>query len=411
MFAAVVAVWLAYHAFPAAAGSWPQFMGPTRDGVSTEKGLLKAWPSEGPRVLWKLSVGKGYGGAAIDNGEVFILDRPNQQQDVLRCIDLTTGNEKWAFGYDAPGRLDHDGSRSTPTVTETSVYSIGPFGHLHCVDRKTGKVLWAKNILADYEGKLPSWGVAQSPLLYRDSLIVAPQSATVGVVALDPRTGQERWRSAAIGRLAYVSPRIVTIEGTDHIVCISPDGVVGVSAADGTVLWEYKRRCMIPVPNVSVLGPGKLFVTGGYNSGSAIIQVSLVDNKWNVTELVRIPQIGAHCHQGLVYKDHVYVLCNTNERNDGLVCFDSEGKLMWQTRRDPYLCKGGSILTGDGTIYIMDGRTGELHIVEPSPEGFKSLSKAKLLDGSEIWGPLALSDGRLVVRDQSQLKCVDVKGN
>lgn len=391
------------------AADWPQFMGPNRDGTSVEKGLLKAWPETGPKVIWTASVGRGFGGAAIYKGEVFILDRPNRQQDVLRCFDLATGKEKWSFAYDAPGSIDRDGSRSTPAVTESRVYTIGPFGHFHCIDRKTGKPLWQKNILSDYNGKRPNWAVAQSPLLYGDKVIVAPQSATVGVVAFDQESGEERWRSEAIGPMAYASPRIVTIEGIDQVVCVSPNGIAAVSASDGKVLWQYQHKCMIPVPNVSVLAPGRLFVTAGYNSGSAVIEVSRNGEAWAVKEIARVPQIGGHCHQGLVYKDRVYVLCNTNERNDGLVCFDADGKLVWQTKRDPYLCKGGSILTGDGTMYIMDGRSGELHIVDPSPDGFKSLSKVKLLDGRDIWGPLALSDGRLVIRDHSQLKCVDIR--
>ena len=102
------------------------------------------------------------------------------------------------------------------------------------------------------------------------------------------------------------------------------------------------------------------------------------------------------------------MLCNINERSDGMVCFDSEGKIVWQTKQNPSLDKGGSILTADGLMYVMDGRTGELHIAEPSPQGFKSLSKTKLLGGKEIWGPLALAGGKLVIRDQSQMKCVDL---
>jgi outer membrane protein assembly factor BamB len=165
------------------------------------------------------------------------------------------------------------------------------------------------------------------------------------------------------------------------------------------------------VPNVSVLGQGKLFVTGGYNAGSAIIQVSRASDQWTAKELARIDSIGGHCHPGLVYQNHIYVLCNTNERKDGMVCFDADGKLVWQTKNEPNLDKGGSLLTADGIMYVMDGRTGELYIVEPSPAGFKSLGKAKLLDGREIWAPLALADGKLLIRDQSQMKCISVKAN
>jgi outer membrane protein assembly factor BamB len=393
----------------ALAADWPQFMGPNGDGTSTEKGLLRAWPVDGPKVLWTVAVGPGYGSPAIRDGKIYFLDRIGQQTDVLRCLDLTTGKEEWTFSYDAPGRVDHDGSRTTPAITEKYVYAVGPFGDLHCLDRATHQVVWKKHLLTDYVVKLPRWGVAQSPLLYRDMVVVAPQSNQAGIAALDQATGKERWHSASIGAMAYGSPMKITIDGFDQIVIVNALGPAAVSATDGQVLWKYSHPCGIPVPNVTSLGAGTFFVTGAYRSGSAIIQVSRQGSGWTVNELARHAQIGGHCHPALLYENYLYLLCNVNERRDGMVCFDMQAKVMWQTSNEPNLDKGGSILTGDGLMYVMDGRTGELHIVEPSPSGFKSLSKAKLLGGKEIWAPLVLADGKLVIRDQSQMKCVELK--
>ncbi len=394
----------------APAGDWPQFMGPNGDGTSVEKGLIKVWPADGPKVLWTVKLGPGYGGAAIVAGQVYLLDRVDKEKDVLRCLDLATGKEQWTFSYDAPGGIDHEGSRSTPAVGKDSVYIIGPFGHLHCIDRATHQAKWKKNILADYGGKRPNWAVAQSPLLYKNLLIVAPQAANVGMVALDQASGQERWRSASIGPMAYGSPMLVNIDGVDQFVLINTLGAAAVSA-EGKVLWKYAHPCKIPIPNVTSLGGGKLFVTGAYGAGSAIIQASKQSDGWNTIELARNKQIGAHCHPALLFQNYLYVLCNVNERSDGLVCFDQQANVVWQTKNSPNLDKGGSLLTADGVIYIMDGRSGELHIVEPSPDGFKSLSKAKILEGHEIWGPLALADGKLVLRDQTQVKCINLQIN
>lgn len=391
------------------AEDWPQFMGPNGDGTSKEKGLTRAWPDGGPKVLWSCKLGLGYGGPAIKDGKVYLLDRVDAKQDVLRCLDLATGKEEWTFAYDAPGRISHDGSRSTPAVSERYVYTIGPFGHFHCLDRNTHKVVWQKNILSDYNTKLPTWAVSQSPLLYKDMVIVAPQSRSAGVLALDQATGKERWHSDSLDALAYSSPKQITLDGQDQFAIVTPRGVTSVNAADGKTLWEFAHACKIPIPNVSVLTQGRLFVTGGYNAGSAIIRVSRQGGEWKVEQLAKIDKMGSHCHPGLVFQDHIYVLCNTNERSDGLVCLDFEGKEVWKTGKSPFLDKGGSILTGDGLIYLVDGREGDLHIIEPSPLGFKSLSKAKLLSGQEIWGPLALSNGKLLVRDQSQMKCLDIR--
>jgi outer membrane protein assembly factor BamB len=393
----------------AAGADWPQFMGPNGDGTSPEKGLLHAWPADGPKVLWTVTMGPGYGGAAIRDGKVYVLDRVDKKKDVLRCLDLLSGKEEWTFSYDAPGEVNHDGSRSTPAVTEKYVFTVGPFGQFHCLDRATHQVVWKKNLLTDYGTKPPRWGVGQSPLLYQEMVVIAPQADQVGILALDQTTGIEKWRSEGIGPIGYCSPMKITLGQVDQIVIVTPLGVVGVRATDGRVLWKYAHACKIPIPSVSALGGDRLFVTGAYLAGSAIIQVSQDGGKWTVKELASINQMGGHCHPALLFQDHLYLLCNINERSDGMVCFDLAGKVAWQTRKDPNLDKGGSILTADGLIYLMDGRTGELYIVEPSPEGFKSLGKAKLLGGKEIWGPLAMSEGKLVIRDQSQMKCVDLQ--
>ena len=393
----------------ATGADWPQFMGPNGDGTSAEKGLLRAWPADGPKVLWTVAMGPGYGGAAIRDGKVYVLDRVDHQKDVLRCLDLGSGKEEWTFSYDAPGEINHDGSRSTPAVTEKYVYTIGPFGQFHCLDRTTHQVVWKKNLLTDYGTKLPRWAVAQSPLLYQDFVVTAPQAEQVGVVAFEQTTGAEKWRSEGIGPTGYCSPMKITLDQVDQIVIVNLLGVAAVRASDGKVLWKYAHYCKIPIPNVTVLGGGRLFVTGAYLAGSAIIQVSQKGGNWKVKELMSIKQMGGHCHPALLFQDHLYLLGNMNERSDGMICFDLAGKVVWQTRKDPNLDKGGSILTADGLMYVMDGRTGELYIVEPSPQGFKSLGKAKLLGGKEIWGPLALAGGKLVIRDQSQMKCVDLQ--
>jgi outer membrane protein assembly factor BamB len=323
-------------------------------------------------------------------------------------LELASGKEVWTFEYDAPGDIDHDGSRSTPAVSEKYVFTVGPFGDFYCLELATHLVVWKKNVVRDYGTKLPRWAVAQSPVLYRDLVLVAPQADQTGLVAFEQATGKERWHSASIGPMAYGSPMLIRLEGVEQFVIVNPLGVTSVSAEDGKVLWKYAHECKIPIPNVTVLGSGKLFVTGAYMAGSAVIQAYRDGQSWTVKELGRETHIGGHCHPALAFQGHAYLLCNVNERSDGMVCFDSQCHVLWQTKNDPNLDKGGSIITGDGLIYVMDGRTGELHIVEPSPNGFKSLAKTRLLEGKEIWGPLALADGKLVIRDQKQMRCVDI---
>ena len=178
---------------------WPQYLGPNRNATSPEKGLLRSWPQTGPKVLWTVPLGPGYGGAAVSDGKVYVLDRIRSKQDVLRCLDLVTGEEQWSHVYDAPGRVSHPGSRSTPAIDGNYIYTCGSFGDLFCFDKNTHKPVWKKNIWKGYGGgNVPRWAISQNPLIYGDSLIVASQTPEVGVVAYHKLSGRVKWASPAL---------------------------------------------------------------------------------------------------------------------------------------------------------------------------------------------------------------------
>ena len=391
---------------------WPQYLGPNRNAVSSETGIKRSWPAAGPEVLWTVPLGEGFGGAAVSKGKVYLLDRNGNSGDILRALDLLTGKEDWRFAYDAPGTLDHGGSRSVPTVDGNYIYACGPFGHFHCFDINTHKPVWAKNVWTDYSrAGLPRWGIAQNPLIYGDFVIVASQTRKAGVVAYDKRTGEEKWTSPALpGDAGYVSPNIVSLAGEDHVVMISANGaVVGLNPLAGKQLWSYRGwRCKIPVPNVTEIGDGRIFITGGYRAGSAMIKVEKKSGSFAVSEVFKTGEFGTHVHPAILYEGYLYGHCSTNETRDGLMCLSLDGKVMWKTGRAPLFDKGGFILV-DGLFLSVDGDKGWLYLIDPSHEGFKELSKAKLLDTQTCWAPLALSGGLLLIRDQQQMKCVVVK--
>ena len=394
------------------AADWPQYLGPNRNAVSTETGIKRSWPAGGPKVLWTIKLGEGFGGAAVSQGKVYVLDRIGETGDILRALDLITGKQDWTFAYDAPGKLDRGGSRSVPAVDGNYVYACGPFGHFHCVDKRTHKVVWAKNVWTDYTSEdLPRWGIAQNPLVYGDLVILASQTQKAGVVAYDKRTGEEKWTTPALpGKAGYVSPKIVTLDGDDHVVMISANGaVVGLDPLTGRQLWSYGGwQCKIPVPNVTEIGDGRIFITGGYRAGSTMIRVEKKSGSFAVKEEFKTDEFGTHVHPAILYNGYLYGHCSTNETRDGLMCLSLDGQVMWQTGRNPLFDKGGFILV-DGLFLSVDGDKGRLYLIEPSPDGFKELSKAKLLDTNTCWAPLALSDGKLLIRDQKQMKCVVVK--
>lgn len=403
------------------AADWPQYLGPDRDSTSTEKGILRAWPEEGPKVLWSTPLGVGFGGPAIVDDMVYLLDRDEKVGDTLRCYELSSGKELWNFAYDAPGSFMFPGSRAAPAVDGNYIYTCGPMGDLYCIDISTHKPVWNKNIWKDFGGgdQLPTWGITQNPLIYGDLLVVASQTSRAGVVAYDKRTGELKWKSPALpGDAGYVSPSIVKIGAEDHFVMVTASqgrgrsagggSVNGIDPKTGKVLWTYENfQCRIPVPHAVDAGEGRVLITGGYNAGAAMIKVEKNgDGGYGVTELFKNVDFGSHTQPPILYNGHFYAQYTTNERNDGLVCMSMGGEVKWKTGEDPAFNKGGSVLVDD-LLLSVDGNT-KLYLIEPDPAGFKPLASVELLEPGENWAPIALVDGKLLIRDQKSLKCLAV---
>jgi outer membrane protein assembly factor BamB len=477
------------------ADDWPGYQGPRRDGTSTEKGILRTWPTEGPKVLWTVPLGIGFGGPAVSSGKVYLLDRDQTVGDTLRVYDLAAGKELWTFAYDAPGTFEFPGSRTTPTVDGNIVYTVGPLGDLHAIDINTHKPAWRKNIWTDFGGgtafipplrpppggtrgpqpgppggappappagqagpppaqagppagppgapggmppappggqrggspfgpdgfsggatTFPMWGITQNPLVYRNLVIVAAQAPQAGVVAFDKLTGELKWKTDPLGGTGFVSPSLVKIGGEDHLVMVtaakgfgrnaSGGSVNGLDPLTGKVLWTYNNfQCVIPVPHAVDAGEDRVLMTGGYRAGAAMIKVQKkTDGSYDVAELFKNPDFGSHTQPPILFKDHFYVQYTVNERSDGLVCMTLDGQVKWKTGEEPPFSKGGAVLA-DGLLLATDGNT-KLYLIEPDPAGFKPLASAVLLEPANNWAPIALVDGRLLIRDQKQMKCV-----
>ena len=413
---------LAIAAPTAAFADWAQFMGPDRNGVSSETGLLKTWPESGPRVLWNMPLGQGYGGFAIRDSEVYVLDRLEKKTDVLRCISFDKGTELWNYSYDAPGDAGHTGSRTPPTVDEKYVYSVGMMGDFLCTDRKTHKPVWRKNLLTDFKAERPGWGVSQAPYLYKNMVIVAVQAPDAFAVAFDRVKGDVLWKSPGLGLPGYVSPFVTTLAGVEQLVVVSASNkavtekgaTAGLSLKDGSVLWKYDGwQCYIPIPYPLALPGDRLFITGGYKAGSAMIQIKKTAKGLEAAELFKLDSTvcGSQIHQPIFYKDHLYVNSNSNERQDGLTCLALDGSVKWRTAGvdgQPNL-ERGPLMLADNMLLALDGKTGILHLIDPSPEKYKELTRAKVLEGKELWAPLSLTDGKLLVRSQDIVKCLELK--
>ena len=412
---------------PTYAQDWPQYLGPSRNSVSAEKGILRSWPEKGPEVLWTSSIGIGFGGPVIKDGKIYLLDRDDKVGDKLRCFDLSNGKELWNFGYDAPGSVQFPGSRSVPAIDGNRIYSCGPYGDLYCIDINTHKPVWNKNVWKDYGGgEIPRWAITQCPTVYGDLLIIASQAPQAGVVAYEKLTGKVKWATPSLGPVGYVSPEIVKVGKESHVVMITASAgrganasggkVIGIDPLTGKILWEYTNwQCGIPVPGALDAGESRILITGGYQAGAAMLKIEKkADGGYNAKELYKNPDFGAHTQPPVLVNGNFYAQYTTNERKDGLVCMSMDGQIKWKTGKTPLFDKGGIILA-DGLLLSTDGSS-KLYLIEPDPSAFKPIATSELLKGetgdnkplNQNWAPMALSNGKLLIRDQSRLICVKV---
>lgn len=427
------------------AEDWPNFQGPTRLGISGETGLkLSGWGSDGPPILWEKKLNVGFGGAAMVGDEVFLVDRDPGERDKLLCLDLADGSEKWSFVHDHEGKLSFPGSRGVPLVTEEAVFFVGGFGHIHRINRKTRQADWMVDIQGKYGAEPPRWGWAQSPVIVQDVLVVPIMSDQAGLGGFDPATGEELWKTGPFGN-SHSTPAVMTLHGIEQVVFLatSRNGNEGVGAAisvepkTGKVLWETNEYFnKIPITFPVKVSEDRVFLTGGYGNGSVMMRVTKDGGEWKAEKLFAMTQ-GTQVHPPFVIDGHIYMLANENENHNGqkrdtggLMCFDLDGNIRWNTGASPFMGRG-NLIEVEGKFLIQDGEVGYLRVVDPNPKEYRQLAEAdifgkkkeieetlakqtnravKKMPDYKFWSPMALSNGRLIMRGQETLKCVDLRG-
>ncbi len=409
-----------------AAGDWPRFLGPSGNATSSETGLIKKFPKSGPPVTWETALEGGFGGAAVSGNEVFLGDRVEKEKDMLLCLDFKTGKEKWRYESPSEGEPSFPGSRSVPTVEDDAVYFLGTFGEVFRINRKTGKADWKIKLSDRYsDAKAPHWGYAQCTFVVGDTLIVMPFGKETGIAGWDKKTGKELWKSGGIGN-THSSPVIATFGGMEQVILLTTGeggGLHSYEPRTGKKLWSsdlYKNRIPITIP--LQIDDNRLFVSGGYDGGSKMLSVKKSGEKYEIKELWTTKK-GTQVHPPILIDKHLYFLANENSnhkgkprrKKGGLACYTLEGKELWNTGDEPFMGRGGS-LYADGILMIQDGENGVLRFVDPSPKEFKVIAESNVFGtdpGSKkdlrFWSPLALSEGKLILRGQDKLICLDLK--
>jgi outer membrane protein assembly factor BamB len=396
----------------ATAANWPQFRGPNRDGTSAETGLLRAWPEGGPEVLWETQLGQGYSAPAIYDGKVYFNDYDEATSEFLvRCLTLDEGKELWRFKEVRRVRPNHGITRSVPATDGKYVFSLDPKAVLHALDAETGKEIWRKNFVQDYGSQIPPWYNGQNPLIEDDKVLVAPVGTSALVVALDKATGKEIWTTPNPEGwlLSHASLMPAKLGGVDQYLFSVLQGTIGISAADGKLLWHFPFKFNISVsPSPLAIDGERVYVTAAYDSGGAMFRVKRDGDKFTTEEVFghAADEWNSEVQTPILFKGHMFAV---GKKKRGLfTCLDFDGKPMWTSDGSAYFGLGSFILA-DGMWFILEGKTGMLRLLEASTEGYKELANAQILGGHDVWGPPALSDGKLVIRDFGRMVCLKVK--
>lgn len=410
----------------AMAAEWPAFRGPNRDGICTETGLLKEWPKDGPKQAWSAKgLGLGFGTPSVADGKIFGVGT-RDGKDGVWALKESDGSELWFTPYaDATKVLAQtNGPGSTPTFHQGKVIAVSINGTVSCLDAAKGTLLWKKSYVTDFGGKVPSWGYNDSVYVDGDKVICVPCGPKAAIVALSLSNGDEIWKSevgAIGGGCGYSSPVKATFNGVPTYVVLlgQQSGVVGVNAATGKLVWQYKATpaaggvAQIPIPIVS---GDKVWVSTSYGGGSALLQiVSKGKDEFEAKEVkaYKKPELNNH-HGGMVLVgDHIYFGHNQNDGNP--VCVELKtGEIKWGPEKNPAGASGSAaVLAADGRLYFRY-QNGTLVLIEPSPSELKVVSSFKLPPADQkthtaSWPHPVIANGKLYIRDQNMLYCYDVK--
>jgi len=388
-------------------GSWPCFLGPNRDNVSRETGLLQQWPPSGPSLAWHTpGLGQGYSTVSISDGIVFSMGTPENQESLL-AIGLDDGKALWSVPTGGPvfQEASGNGPRSTPTIDGGHAYALGAAGDLICVDIKSKAVRWHKNLPQEFGAQVLQYGFSESVLIDGPRLICTPGGQTATMVALDKNTGAVIWKSMVptLPASAYASPIVAVTGGTRQYINFLSRGVVGVKASDGQFLWGNDA-----VANANAICSTPLFIkdhvfaSASYGAGAALIQLAPADQGVQATLVYHSREMKNH-HGGMVAAgSYVY-----GADDEILTCFSlDQGRAVWKNR-SVGKC---SLTLADGHLYVR-GERGPVALVDATPNGYHETGRfVPPKNGTApAWPYPVVAAGRLFLRDQDELLCYSLR--
>lgn len=413
------------------ADDWPQWMGPQRDNVWREDGLLEKFPAGGPKVLWSTPVAGGYSGPAVSGGKVCITDyvtadnvkvdnfdrREFSGTERIHCLDEATGKVLWTHEYPVKYSISYPaGPRCTPVMHEGLVYALGAEGHLFCLSTDSGKVVWSHDLKKEYSTTAPLWGYSAHPLIDGDNLLTLAGGEGTHIVALNRLTGKEVWRSTSSGAQGqgYCPPTIINHGGARQLIMYKPDAVVSLDPATGKQYWSLPYEASNGSIIMSPVLSGNYLYAAGYSNKSLMMELD------PATPAARE-----------VWRDKSNIICPVNVQpfldKDVLYGFDQkgvlraltipDGKRLWETSDAIGKRPAGSetaFIVRQGSRYVLFNELGELLLAELTAEGYREIDRAKVIEPSNfafgrevVWSMPAFANRHVYLRNDNQIICVD----
>ena len=401
-------------------GTWPRFRGADFDNIDKKSVPLKTkWTGNQPEIQWSAELGEGHAGAAIYEGKVFMMDYDEvKREDALRCFALEDGKELWRRSYGVSLKRNHGMSRTVPAVTPDYVLTIGPRCHVMCVKRETGDLVWTLDMVRQYKAEVPLWFTGQCPLIDNNKAILAPGGSSI-MIAVDCQTGKVLWETPNPGGLKMSHSSIIpwTFKGKKMYVYSAVGGILGISAEgadEGKILWISKKwNHSVVAPAPVCLPDGKILLTAGYGAGSMVVKVTPTGDTYQVDVLKEyLPKDGMASEQQtpLVWNGLLFGIQpkDAGPLRNQLICVnpDDVTKTIWTSGKENRFGLGPYLIADNKMFVLSDD--GTLTMIQPDGKKYIQLAQKKLFNGQDAWGPIAVADGRMILRDSKTMYCIKI---
>jgi outer membrane protein assembly factor BamB len=399
---------------------WPQWRGPQRNGISNETGLLKQWPKEGPKLLWQVNdIGDGFSTPSVVGDRIYLMSNRGMENEFVQALSTKDGKVLWTTRVGNVGNPNQNPpypkARSTPTLDGKLLFALGSDGDLVCLEAKTGKIRWQKNVRKEFGGEPGEWAYAESPLVDGDVLVITPGGAQATMVALNKKTGAVIWKSAVPGGdpAGYTSANVIQAAGRKQYVQFLSKGLIGVDAKTGQFLWRYKEAAKGPAQYFMPVASGDYVYGGALGVGGGLVKLKATDNGVAAEQVYFERGLPNGIGGAVLVGDYLY---GTDIAPGPFVAAEfATGKVKWKTENIGRV----SIAYAEGLLYL-HGFEGDVAIVEATPEAYREKGRfsppnqpkhkqvGAFSDGAYAYPVIA--NGRLYIRDTGTLWAYDIKG-